>query len=116
MDERFARRRVKGNDMMNETRYSDHGMNLGSLLVGLAAGVAGTILYATYREREFNKIVGKTRKLSDRSSEYLGHVGDTVKSKAVAMVDSAQNAVDGLADKARNKMSNDRLTADSTVL
>lgn len=80
---------------------SNHGLHIGSILVGVAAGVAGTILYATYREKEFNRVVGKTRDLSDRSTEYIGNVAQTAKDKAAALMDSAENAVGNLSDSVR---------------
>ena len=88
-------------EMYEHHESHESGMHLGSVLIGIAAGIAGTILYATYKEREFNRIVGKTRELSDKSGQYLGNVGETVKSKAVAMVDSAQHAVDSLGEKVK---------------
>lgn len=89
---------------MYEQNNSSHGLNLASVLVGVAAGIAGTIIYAAYREREFNRVVSKTREMGDRSTEYIGNVGesikdransvaDTVREKAVAIVDSAETAV-----------------------
>lgn len=87
--------------MYEQRNDMHHGMSLGAVLIGIAAGVAGTILYATYREREFNRLVGKTRELGDKSSEYLGSMGENVRHKAVAMVDSAQSAVDNLGEKVK---------------
>src|SRR5690349_7798859 len=93
---------------MYEQHQSNHGLHIGSMLVGIAAGVAGTILYATYKEREFNQIVGKTRDMSDRSAEYLGNVGGNVKDKAVALMDSAENAVSNLNDSVRKMTHRDK--------
>ena len=90
---------------MYDNHHSDHGPHIGSILIGIAAGVAGTILFATYREREFNRVVGKTREMSDRSAEYLGDVGQNVKNKAVALVDSAEHAVGSLSQSV-HKMAN----------
>jgi len=84
-----------------EHQNSGNGLHLASALIGVAAGVVGTILYAAYKEQEFNRLVGRTRELGDRSSEYLGEVGENVRTKAVAMVDSAQSAVDNLSEKVK---------------
>ncbi len=98
---------------MYEQQQSNHGLHLASVLVGVAAGIAGTILYAAYREREFNSVVSRTREMGDRSTEYIGNVGenikekasavvDTVKEKAVAVVDSAESAVSNLSKSVHN--------------
>ena len=83
---------------------------MASVLVGVAAGIAGTILYATYREREFNRIVSKTREISDNSSQYIGDVGHSIKEKAVAMVDSAEHAVSNISKSVHN-MADKKLTS-----
>jgi hypothetical protein len=85
-----------------EHQNSGNGLHLGSAIVGLAAGIVGTILYATYKEREFNRVVGKTRELGDRSSEYLSDVTENVRSKAVTVVDNAQQTVDRLSEKVKS--------------
>ena len=84
-----------------EHQNSSHGLHFGSALIGFAAGVVGTILYAAYKEQEFNRVVGKTRELGDRSTEYLGEMGENVRNKAAAMVDSAQHAVDNISEKVK---------------
>lgn len=92
---------------MYQQHESNHGLNFASVLVGVAAGIAGTIIYAAYKEREFNRVVTKTREIGDRSTEYIGNVGgnikekanaavDTVREKAVAVVDSAESVVSNL--------------------
>jgi hypothetical protein len=84
-----------------ENQNSGYGLHLGSALVGFAAGVFGTILYAAYKEQEFNRVVGKTREMGDRSTEYLSGVTESARTKAVAMVDSAQNTVDNISEKVK---------------
>ena len=82
----------------NKMFEQDHnaGVHVPSMFVGLAVGVVGTIIYATYREREFNRLVKKTRELADRSAEYAGEAGQGLKDRAVALVDSAEDAVANL--------------------
>lgn len=94
---------------MSTQQETSNGLHIPSLFVGIAAGIAGTILYATYREREFNRIVSKTRELSDQSGQYVGDIGQSLKDRAASMVDSAEHAVTNLsqtvhhmADKGRN--------------
>ena len=79
-------------------QHSD-GLHFASVLVGIAAGVAGTIIYATYNERQFNRIVGKTREMSDRSGEYLGDVRDNAMHKAQNLVESARHGVENVGEK-----------------
>ena len=88
-----------------EHQNSSSGLHLGSAIVGLAAGIVGTILYATYKEREFNRVVDKTRELGDRSSEYLGDMSQNVRTKAAAMVESAQHTVEKIGDKVKGTVS-----------
>jgi methyl-accepting chemotaxis protein len=78
---------------------SDGGLHFASLLVGIAAGVVGTIVYATYNERQFNRVVGKTRELSDRSGEYLGDVRDNAMHKTQELVESARHGVESVGNK-----------------
>lgn len=84
-----------------EHQNSGNNLHLGSAIIGFAAGVVGTILYAAYKEQEFNKVVGKTRELGDRSTEYLSETSQNVRTKAAAMVDSAQHAVDNISEKVK---------------
>ncbi len=92
---------------MYEQNNSNHGLHFASVLVGVAAGIAGTILYAAYREKEFNQIVNKTREIGDKSTDYVGdvshqikdkanHLAETVRDKAVAVADKAESAVSSI--------------------
>ncbi len=81
---------------MYEQQNSNHGLSLPSVIVGMAAGILGTIVYATYREKEFNRLISKSRELSDHSSQYLGDIGQNLKDKAVSATDSAENVISNL--------------------
>ena len=89
-----------------EQHPENGGLHFASVLLGVAAGVAGTILYATYNERSFNRVVGKTRELSDRAEEYAGQVGDNVRHKAADMVESARHGVESAGESVRKVVNN----------
>lgn len=91
---------------MYEQHESNHGLSLASVLVGVAAGIAGTIIYAAYREREFNRVVSKTREMGDRSTEYIGNVGGNIKEKANAVVDTVKEKAVSVVDSAEAAVSN----------
>lgn len=79
---------------------------MASVLVGVAAGIAGTIIYAAYREREFNSVVSRTREMGDRSTEYISNVGENIKEKATAVVDTVKEKAAAVADSAESAVSN----------
>jgi uncharacterized protein YjbJ (UPF0337 family) len=43
---------------------------------GFALGVIGTILFATYREEHFRKVVSKTREIGDSAQDTAGQLKD----------------------------------------
>jgi len=45
---------------------------------GFALGVIGTVLFATYKEDHFTKVVRKTREISDSAQETAGQLKDKV--------------------------------------
>ena len=45
---------------------------------GFALGVIGTVLFATYKEEHFTKVVRKTREISDSAQETAGQLKDKV--------------------------------------
>lgn len=72
------------------------------MLLGAAAGVIGTIIYAAYREDKFNSVVRKTKDAGDRSGEYLNDLGYQVRNKADHAVEAAVHGVEKLGSKVRN--------------
>ena len=91
---------------MYEQHESNNGLSLASVLVGVAAGIAGTIIYAAYREREFNRVVTKTREMGDHTTEYIGNVGGNIKEKASAAVDTVREKAVAVVDGAESVVAN----------
>jgi hypothetical protein len=81
---------------MFSDRQSDSSLSLTSVVIGFALGVAATLVYATYRKEEFEKVVDRTRELSDKSGEFLADATDTVKQK----VNSLRGHGEDLAEQA----------------
>ena len=92
--------------MYPEQQNSSHGVHLGSLLIGLAAGVAGTLLFATYNERGFRKAVDKTRELGDRAEDYVGNVTGNMRERAGSMMEHAQHGIETAGKKVREVVDN----------
>ena len=81
-----------------------------TLLVGFAAGVLGTLIFATYKQREFDQMVGKSREVAGQTHEFFedfeGNARDAARELAgaahrgVNTVDrAAHNAIDGVKHK-----------------
>src|SRR5262245_59620552 len=104
--ERFLGTVVNRRAMYADQQHSDHGIHLGSLLLGVAAGVAGTLLFATYNERSFRKAVDKTRELSDRAEDYVGNVTGNMRQRAGSMMESAQHGIESAGQKVREVVDN----------
>ena len=86
---------------MGHREFHPSGLNIQSMLLGVAAGVVGTILFAAYREEKFNRVVRKTRDAGDRSQEYLSDLGTQMRYKADHAVEAAVNGVDKVGAKVR---------------
>src|SRR5947209_8910391 len=78
----------------------DSGLHLGSLVIGLTLGVAATLIYATYQEKSFNRLVRKTRELSDSSGEFFSDLTENVKERAAHLSGKMKDVVDEVEDSA----------------
>lgn len=56
---------------------------------GFALGVIGTVLFATYKEEHFTKVVKKTREISDSAQETAGQL----KEKVSDLTDAAKRQI-----------------------
>lgn len=81
-----------------------------TLLVGFAAGVLGTLIFATYKQREFDRLVGKSREVAGQTQEFFDDFESNARNaaeglalaahKGINKVDrAAHNAVDGVKQK-----------------
>jgi hypothetical protein len=80
---------------------SNGGLHWSSLIVGLAAGVVGTILFATYNKRRFAMATDKVQELTDRSTHYVGDVAHNVRDKASGMIETAADGVKNLGESVK---------------
>lgn len=60
---------------MHNDNDRSHGLHAESMLLGFAAGVIGTLLFATYRQKEFDRVVEKARDLNEKGGERLRDMG-----------------------------------------
>jgi len=72
------------------------------MLLGAAAGVVGTILFAAYREEKFGRIVKKTQDAGEKSGEYLHDLSYRARNSADHAVEAAVNGVERIGSKVRN--------------
>jgi hypothetical protein len=93
-------------DNLPVERNSDGGSGVVSFALGVAAGVVATVIFATYAEEHFNRIIRKTRQLSHRAEEVAGDVGHkvadvakTVKAKTGEVAGAAAKHAQHVADQ-----------------
>ena len=83
---------------MSEER--DSGLHAGSLIIGLALGVAATLVYATYQEKSFNRLVSRTREIGDQTGDFFGDLTDNVKDRAAQLTGRMRSMVDDVEETA----------------
>lgn len=85
-------------------------------MVGFAAGVLGTLIFATYKQREFDRLVGKSREAAGQTQEFFEDFEGNARTaaeqlalsahKGINKVDrAAHNAVDGVKHKVMDSIS-----------
>lgn len=81
-------------------RHSDSGLSLTSMVIGFTLGVAATLIYATYRKEDFERVVDKTRDLSDRGGEFFSDAAESVKQKVSSLRSHGEDMMDEVSEAA----------------
>jgi hypothetical protein len=63
-------------DLIEDGRYLSPVSFMLGIGAGFALGVVGTVLFATYKEDHFTKVVRKTREISDSAQDTAGQLKD----------------------------------------
>ncbi len=101
-----------GTRIMYTSQKPNH--EFATLLVGFAAGVLGTLIFATYKQREFDRLVGKSREMAGSTQEFFEDFEGNARStthelanaahRGVNKVDrAAHNAIDSVKQKVLNE-------------
>ncbi len=104
--------------MTDQTPHSGHsGLEFMSVLVGFGAGILGTLVYATYKQNDFDRIVDKTRDLAANAEDRVIELGDRadglnrkVTTAAHKEVDMAHNVAKNAIDSVRHVVSDHAMT------
>ncbi len=60
----------------NQPNATRIGFEAASLILGFGAGILGTLIYATYKQKEFESVLHKTRDLAGNAEERMQELGD----------------------------------------
>lgn len=77
---------------MKESHRS--GLDTISVLFGFAAGVIGTIVFATYKQREFDGVITKSRSLAGQADGFVEDMGENARRATSDLARSAHQTVD----------------------
>ena len=79
-------------EMENEGGMSGLSFVLG-LTTGIALGIVGTIIFATYQEEKFGHVTRKTRELGDQAQDTALQLKDKVTDKVGDVTEAAKNQI-----------------------
>ncbi len=90
-----------------EKQHNHSSLHFMSTLVGFGAGIIGTLLYATYKQKEFDRVLDKTREMASGAGDMVDDLSDNAKHlvsrvsnavhRGVSSADKgAKNAVEGV--------------------
>ena len=60
-----------------------------SVVLGISSGILATLIFATYKQREFDALIKKSREVASGAGEMVDHVADQAKQ----LVGQAEHAV-----------------------
>jgi hypothetical protein len=86
----------------------NNGASFAPFILGVVAGVVGTLIFATYYEDKFQMAVSKTREIGDKAGDVAGDVKEKVVEKARNVGDAAQEQMGKVKQKAQDMIQGQR--------
>src|SRR5689334_19838026 len=87
---------------------SNTGVSITPFALGFAAGVIGTLLFATYYEDQFKRVVWRTRQIGEKAANMAGEVKSRVVETVHTLSDGAEDQIDRVKQSAHHAMDTTR--------
>ncbi len=87
---------------MNTQDSNRPNLHLASVLVGCGAGIVGTLVFATYKQRHFDSMLKKPRAIAGRAADKVDELSDSALDATDKVADAAHRGVNA-ADKASKR-------------
>jgi gas vesicle protein len=104
---------------VNFETENEGGMSTLSFILGLSTGIAlgiiGTVVFATYQEEKFGHVVRKTREIGDSAQDTAVQLKDRVADKVGDVTEAAKNQIKKATGKLQEQVDNVRGLAQETV-
>ncbi len=68
-------------------------IDLASVLLGLGSGIFATLIFAIYKEREFDRLINNSRKMADSAGNFVENIGDEAQAMNSNLANAAHNGV-----------------------
>jgi hypothetical protein len=78
------------NNHPHHTRVS---LDLTSVLFGFGSGILATLIFATYKQREFDRMIVKSRRMADSATDFMEHVSDDAQAMTSNIAHAAHDGV-----------------------
>ncbi|MFM9874111.1 MAG: hypothetical protein ACKVQS_11685 [Fimbriimonadaceae bacterium] len=77
----------------NTPNHSHSGLDLTSVLFGLGSGILATLIFATYKQREFDRMIDKSRKMAGSAGDFVDHMSDDAQAMTSRLAHVAHDGV-----------------------
>ncbi|HEY3780168.1 MAG TPA: hypothetical protein VGL56_03720 [Fimbriimonadaceae bacterium] len=98
---------------------TEGGMSTLSFILGLSTGIAlgivGTVVFATYQEEKFGHVVRKTRQIGDTAQDTAIQLKDKVADKVGDVTEAAKTQIKKATGKLQEQVDNVRGLAQETI-
>ncbi len=93
--------------MMDTNLHSNHRPTLDftSMVFGFAAGILGTLVFATYKQRDFDRVLGKSRDMAGQTNEFFEDFGDNARQIGSNVAKAAHRGITSVDNSAHNAVS-----------
>ncbi len=104
---------------MNFENENEGGMSPLSFVLGLTTGIAlgivGTVVFATYQEEKFGHVTRKTRQIGDQAQDTAIQLKDKVADKVGDVTEAAKTQIKKATGKLQEQVDNVRGLAQETI-
>ena len=64
-----------------------------SVLLGIGSGIMATLIFAAFRQREFDRLINKSRRIAGSAGDFVGNVSDDAHAMTSHMAHAAHDSV-----------------------
>jgi hypothetical protein len=79
--------------MQNENFPPRPNLDFVSVIFGIGSGIIATLVYATYKQREFDRLINKSREIAGNAGDFVDHVGDEAQELTTRITNAAHDGL-----------------------